>query len=773
METIKIKENIANRLNSEDFPEPKPVIKCLLSFAAAMLMMNPYVIGQLSPFPVSLTTALRDACALWSAAGGILGAFLFFDGTQTLKYTAVLMLCIAVKGFAAKMYGGRGREYAAYITAFASPFVIGTAVMLATGFDSEEFLGICCEAVLSCAGAYIFRKAAVTAWTKKEISRCTTFEFSSMIISLGVFLMHFYRYQFMHFSPVTLIFAALTLLSARIRNGSGGALCGICLGFAAGLSGQAGFVCTGLALGGLLSGELVRSARHTCALGFLIPVAVCAVADGSPDAYMMIFECTLAGAVFLIIPEKFFAFLCEKVNTPVPVYVKSESGSEAAEKLGSASAAIGRVSDCIAAVRRTFVPETDRKLYSAIRSTWNGVCSECELKESCRREVKIPTDETVERLAAALKNRAPLDETRFPKGFSVSCYCFAEMQERLQRRYLDFSATQCAQGQVTQIRELMSDQFLNTADILKKLSEEFNSELKINLHTADICAEQARESGLDVISADSYLDKYGRTFLSLKIVPPPRDFNISRLTEILSDAIGTALDIPELEERDGTGILSFRQKISREAVAGAFSRPADGETVCGDYYRSFRDDSGRYIISLSDGMGTGSRAAVDSAMAAELFSSLVRAGLGFSCALAVVNSALLVKSEEESTATLDVVSVDLYTGRAEFMKAGAAATFICRKGNVIMLEQPSLPLGIIRDTGFASASAVLESGDTVLMVSDGILGENSGWIQQELKMWEPEENPPQKLAQLIVESACERKISKHRDDMTAAAIYIK
>ena len=773
MEALKIKENIVNKLNSEDFPEPKPVIKCLLSFVGGLLMMNPYVLGQLSPFSISLTVALSDACALWSAAGGIMGAFLFFDGTQAVKYVAAVMLCILIKGLAAKLLSSEYRVIASYANAFASPFIIGTVIMLATGFDTEEFLGTCCEAVLTCGGAYIFRKAAVTVWTKKEISRCTTFEFSALLISFGVFLMHFYRYQLMHFSPVTLIFAALTLLAARVRNGHGGALCGVCLAFAVGLSGQSGFVCTGLALGGLLSGELVRSTRHTCALGFFVPVAVCAIADGSPDAYMMIFECAVISAVFLVVPEKFFAFLCEKTNTPVPVYVKNESHKEAAEKLENASAAISRVSDCIAAVQRTLTPVPDLKLYSAIRSTWNSVCSECELKESCRREVKIPSDETIERLAAALKNRAVLDETRFPKGFFASCYSFTEMQSRLQNRYLDFSASQGAQGQVAQIRELMSDQFLNTADILKKLSEEFGGELKINLQTADICAAQAQEFGLDVISADSYLDRYGRTLVSLNITPPSKDFDITKLTESLSDAIGTVLDIPELEENDGMGTLCFRQKISREVTIGAFSRSADRESICGDYYRSFRDDSGRYIVILSDGMGTGSRAAVDSAMAAELFSSLVRAGIGFSCALAIVNSALLVKSEEESTATLDVISVDLYTGRAEFMKAGAAATFIRRRGNVVMLEQPSLPMGIIRDIGFASASAALENGDVVLMISDGVLGECSGWIQQELKMWNAEESSPQKLAQMIVESACERKLSKHRDDMTAVAIYIR
>ena len=51
---------------------------------------------------------------------------------------------------------------------------------------------------------------------------------------------------------------------------------------------------------------------------------------------------------------------------------------------------------------------------------------------------------------------------------------------------------------------------------------------------------------------------------------------------------------------------------------------------------------------ISDGMGTGGRAAVDGAMASNIMGILVKAGLGFDCALKIVNSAMQVKSGEES-----------------------------------------------------------------------------------------------------------------------------
>jgi stage II sporulation protein E len=133
---------------------------------------------------------------------------------------------------------------------------------------------------------------------------------------------------------------------------------------------------------------------------------------------------------------------------------------------------------------------------------------------------------------------------------------------------------------------------------------------------------------------------------------------------------------------------------------------------------------------------------------------------------------LLVKSTDESLSTLDVVCIDLYTGKADFMKAGAAATFIRHKDSVAQLEQTSLPIGILKDVSFSNATANLTKGDIILMVSDGVLGDCNNWIQHELRTWDTS-NSPDDLARFIINSACERKIGKHLDDMTAIAVYIE
>ncbi len=81
---------------------------------------------------------------------------------------------------------------------------------------------------------------------------------------------------------------------------------------------------------------------------------------------------------------------------------------------------------------------------------------------------------------------------------------------------------------------------------------------------------------------------------------------------------------------------------------GVAQHACDNAQLCGDSYDCFTDGKGRFVAIISDGMGTGGRAAVDGAMASNIMGNLVKAGLGFDCALKIVNSAMQVKSGEES-----------------------------------------------------------------------------------------------------------------------------
>ena len=161
---------------------------------------------------------------------------------------------------------------------------------------------------------------------------------------------------------------------------------------------------------------------------------------------------------------------------------------------------------------------------------------------------------------------------------------------------------------------------------------------------------------------------------------------------------------------------------------------------------------------------------MDSNMTVSIMTKLLKAGLSENCALQVVNSALMVKSEDESLSTVDLTGVDLYSGRVSLKKAGAPMTYIKKGARVICREMPSLPAGILSGIQFKSDTIKLNTGDMVVMVSDGVVTGNEKWLEKLIRTWN--EGSTQELARAVVDEAIRRRSEVRDDDITAVAMRL-
>mgnify|MGYP001517378565 FL=1 len=275
--------------------------------------------------------------------------------------------------------------------------------------------------------------------------------------------------------------------------------------------------------------------------------------------------------------------------------------------------------------------------------------------------------------------------------------------------------------------------------------------------------------GMNVISACCKRDGAGHIILTAKITELPENAVLREATNALSKELGATLALPAIRDIENGVELTFSEKPRFCFEIGSDQRPGSDDGDCGDCYDCVGLEDGRNVIILSDGMGTGRRAAVDSAMATDLFASLICSGLSCEAALRTVNTALIAKSEDESLATLDIASLDPYSGEISFFKAGAAPCFIKRAGRTAILELPSLPAGILSRIGFSTAGTELREGDTVIMISDGVAADGSEWITKLIRSWRGD---AQGLAEELTAAALSRRKGKRNDDMTAICVRI-
>ena len=149
--------------------------------------------------------------------------------------------------------------------------------------------------------------------------------------------------------------------------------------------------------------------------------------------------------------------------------------------------------------------------------------------------------------------------------------------------------------------------------------------------------------------------------------------------------------------------------------------PGSEKQISGDTFLMKDLPGGRKGIALSDGMGSGEEAFRDSTMVVEMLEELLEAGFPVETAVQMMNTALVIGREEVKFCTLDVCLFDLYRGSCEFVKAGAAATFIKKKDKVEKIVSTTLPIGVIQNIEIDREVCDLESGDYVVMVTDGVL----------------------------------------------------
>ncbi len=315
----------------------------------------------------------------------------------------------------------------------------------------------------------------------------------------------------------------------------------------------------------------------------------------------------------------------------------------------------------------------------------------------------------------------------------------------------------------SEIRMVASDQFFSISDMLSDLAFEFDEAESFDFKSAGKIRRILGEYDIFPENISVVVDKYDRTRIEILAPSDTKGLDNPRLTNEMCKICKREFERGKINISSAGTMISFMEKPNFKMCVGFSQYCAEGN-LCGDTIKTINDSRGHMIFIISDGMGKGSRAALDGAMGAGLLSKLLCAGFGFDSSLKVVNSALLVKSHEESLATLDCVRVDLFSGKCEFYKAGAPRSYIVKNNRVTKCELTSMPAGILRGVEFAKRTTVLNTGDEIIMMSDGITDTSETWLEEFLSL-DTDLDPTDK-AKAILQIALDKSDEKHRDDMS-------
>ncbi len=185
-----------------------------------------------------------------------------------------------------------------------------------------------------------------------------------------------------------------------------------------------------------------------------------------------------------------------------------------------------------------------------------------------------------------------------------------------------------------------------------------------------------------------------------------------------------------------------------------------------------RLNDGKYLIAISDGMGSGKKANESSKQALDMLESLLMNGFDKNTSMELINTTLLNKNEE-IFATLDIAIVDLYAGTVEMIKSGACPTYFKNNKKVQIIKSKSLPAGMINDIKLEIFEKDIENKEIMLMCTDGILDSNVEYKNKELwvkyLLEDIETDNTKKMANLLLNEAIDNNYGTPKDDMSVFA----
>ena len=147
---------------------------------------------------------------------------------------------------------------------------------------------------------------------------------------------------------------------------------------------------------------------------------------------------------------------------------------------------------------------------------------------------------------------------------------------------------------------------------------------------------------------------------------------------------------------------------------------ADGEKN-GDSFSMGKIGERRFVSMISDGMGTGNEANIESKRTVEMLEELLEAGIAEDQAIGLLQSIFVPRPQKEQYATLDYFQLDLFAGVGTFLKIGACPGFLKRKNQVEILRMEGVPVGVVKEMPLPFCRKKFESEDLLIQVSDGVI----------------------------------------------------
>ena len=201
--------------------------------------------------------------------------------------------------------------------------------------------------------------------------------------------------------------------------------------------------------------------------------------------------------------------------------------------------------------------------------------------------------------------------------------------------------------------------------------------------------------------------------------------------------------------------------------------------VGGDYYDYTEHEDGSLSVVIGDATGHGMSAGTMVSVMKGLFTAKASDA---SLERFFYNSNRTIKHINLKRMMMAFSMITMEDDKLYYLNAGMPPLYIYKKqkNKVLEIDSHNMPLGAINESKFSARELEIESGDVILLLSDGYPehqnseGKLYGYEQLIIDFQECAEGPPQNIIEKLNEKAVEWSNGKeNEDDITFAVIKVK
>ena len=704
----------------------------------------------------------------------LVGLAMWLPLQQAIQYGIVVLLFVGIIKWVEK----RQKVIVPWLAGLVALLVnglVGISMVMKRGPDENLFLMIGIEAILVFSLYIVFTKGFRYLLFCKKGQIPNNEELISVVLMLALFVYAVPEIATQEFSiEETVAYLLVLVLGYKYGAGAGaitGAACGAVLYLEHPIAGMIGIMC----ILGIVAGVFRKVGKIGDGVAFVVANIILGYFYEEKLLEVTSIRALASGAaVFMLLPK---SLLYTVENLPIQlredVQEKSKMQDGAKSKLKEFAESFKSLSTTFYQISETKSALSKDDVNFIFDELSDKLCKRCVNCHSCWQTHFYDTYKAAFSILAVAEQNGKIGKGDIPPSFARQCININEFIYETNRGLEMAKLNMAWHNRMAQSREVIAGQFLEVASIIEDFSKDLYDTVGLVQKQYDDIIAYMKPHHLDVkhISVVEKRNHKQDFFLTLR-TKHGRCVTTREAAAVLGEVLHRRMKPMEGTKNivsEDFDVICFVEDTDFKVLTGVAKTPKTSETVSGDNFSFLTLSGGEFILTLSDGMGVGKQASEESQSVIELMERFMEAGFREDSAIKLINSVLVLRADQQICSTIDMSVIDLHTGMCDFIKIGAAATFIKRKDWVEEITSTTMPIGVLNNVDMDGVSKKLYDGDYIIMVSDGVLDcikepEKEKYVSKLISQMKA--SNPQEIAEELLQKAMEQNDHIAIDDMT-------